>query len=291
MHLAARAVHRRTGLPWVADFRDPWIALHFRTPPTAWHRARHRALERAVLHGADVVLAASRTHADALGTLVPPPRRVIHLPNGYEPEAPAAAAPAPAEAAADRGRFELIFTGTLAMMPDAEVLLEALHDWLAREPGARRRVRARFAGPYETGYEDRSIALGLKGIAEFLGPRPHGETLALQRGAGALMLWKPRQASTMVPGKLYEYLDSGRPILALLPPGDEAGALVTRAGGEVVAPGDRLALIASLERRYAAWKAGEDPPSARPEWLAEHTRERLAARLARVLDELAGGPR
>jgi len=177
------------------------------------------------------------------------------------------------------------------MMPDAEVLLEALHDWLAREPGARRRVRARFAGPYETGYEDRSIALGLKGIAEFLGPRPHGATLALQRGASALMLWKPRTASTMVPGKLYEYLDSGRPILALLPPGDEAGALVTRAGGEVVAPGDRAALIASLERRYAAWKAGADLPSARPEWLAEHTREQLAARLAGVLDEIAGGPR
>jgi len=290
VHLAARAVHRSTGLPWVADFRDPWIALHFRTPPSAWHRARHRALERSVLREADVVLAASRTHADALGTLVPPPRHVIHLPNGYEPEA-LAAPPAPAGAAGDRGRFELIFTGTLAMMPDAEVLLEALHDWLAREPGARRRVRARFAGPYETGYEDRSIALGLKGIAEFLGPRPHGETLALQRGASALMLWKPRKAATMVPGKLYEYLDSGRPILALLPPGDEAGALVTRAGGEVVAPGDRAALIASLERRYAAWKAGEDLPSARPEWLAEHTRERLAARLAGVLDEIAGGPR
>jgi glycosyltransferase involved in cell wall biosynthesis len=293
VHLAALAVHRRLGLPWVADFRDPWVGLHFREPPSAWHRARHAALEAEVLEGADVVLAASRTHADRIGSRSPAPRRVIHLPNGFEPEeGPAASAsPEPSASAADRERFELVFSGTLAQMPDAEVFLEALHDWFARRPEARRRVRARFAGPYETGYEDRSIALGLKGIVEFMGPRPHAEALALQRGAAALLLWKPRNYPTMVPGKLYEYLDSGRPILALLAPGDEAGALVERAGGEIVAPGDRAALAASLERRYTEWKAGGVLPPARPAWLTQHTRERLAARLAGVLDDLAGGRR
>jgi glycosyltransferase involved in cell wall biosynthesis len=288
VHLAARAVHLSSGLPWVADFRDPWVGLYFRDPPSAWHRARHAALERAVLEEADVVVAASRTHADGIGQRSGArPRRVVHIPNGFEREAPEGAA-APA-AAGDRERFELLFTGTLSQMPDAEVFLEALHDWFARSPGARRRVRARFAGPYETGYEDRSIALGLKGIAEFLGPRPHAETRALQRRAGALLLWKPRGYPTMVPGKLYEYLDSGRPVLALLPADDEAAVLVARAGGEVVATGDRSGLAASLERRYLEWKAGAVPGPAPPEWLAEHTRARLAARLAAVLDELAGG--
>ena len=289
VHLAALAVHQRLGLRWVADFRDPWVGLHLREPPSAWHRARQAALERAVLEGADVVLTASRTHLDGIAARKgAPPRRVVHLPNGFEPEdaAPAAAAPA---GAGERERFELLFTGTLAQMPDAEIFLEALHDWFARRPEARRRVRARFAGSYETGYEDRAIALGLKGIVEFLGPRPHAETRALQRGAGALLLWKPRNYPTMVPGKLYEYLDSGRPILAVLPPGDEAGALVSSAGGEIVAPGDRSGLAASLERRYIAWKAGEARTAARPAWLDEHTRERLAARLAQVLDELAFG--
>jgi glycosyltransferase involved in cell wall biosynthesis len=293
VHLAALAVHRRLGLPWVADFRDPWVGLNFREPPSAWHRARHEALEDRVLQGADVVLAASRTHADRMERRPRAPRRVIHLPNGFEPDETAAtsAAPAAATHAADGRRFELVFSGTLAQMPDAEVFLEALHDWFARRPEARRRVRARFAGPYESGYEDRAIALGLKGIVEFMGPRPHAEARALQRGAAALLLWKPRNYPTMVPGKLYEYLDSGRPILALLAPGDEAGALVERAGGEIVAPGDRAALTASLERRYTAWTSGGARDSARPDWLAEHTRERLAARLAGVLDDLAGGRR
>ena len=285
VHIAARDVHRKLGLPWVADFRDPWVGLHFREPPTAWHRARHAALERSVLEGADIVLAASRTHADRIGGGA---RRVIHLPNGFEPgESAAPEAPAAPAEAGDPERFRLVFTGTLAQMPDAEVVFEALHDWFARRPEARRRVRMAIVGPYETGYEDRSIALGLKGIVEFTGPRPHAESRALQRAADLLLLWKPRNYPTMVPGKLYEYLDGGRPILALLPEGDEAGSLVERAGGEIVRPADRAAVIASLERRYVEWRSGNARPAARPAWLEEHTRARLAQRLAGVLDELA----
>src|SRR5678809_1703232 len=44
VHLAAADVARQTGVPWVADFRDPWVGLSFRTPPTRWHAAKHRAM-------------------------------------------------------------------------------------------------------------------------------------------------------------------------------------------------------------------------------------------------------
>ena len=290
VHLAALAVHRSCHLPWVADFRDPWIGSTFRAPPTRWHRARHLALERSVLEGADVVLAASRTHVDSIGRESgASPRRVVHLPNGFEADPVSMEETVPVPHAGER--FQLVYTGTLALMPDAEVFLEALHDWFADAPEARRRVRARFVGPYETGYEDRSIALGLKGVVEFMGPRPHGESRSLQRAADLLLLWKPRNLPTMVPGKLYEYLDSGRPVIALLPDGDEAVLLVERAGGERVAPGDRAALRSLLERRYSEWRERGRRPAARPAWLDEHARDRLAARLAALLDELAGGRR
>ena len=277
---------RRARLPWVADFRDPWVGLRFRTPPTAWHAARQRALERRVLRGADLVLAASRTHADDLeGDPEARPRRVLHLPNGYEPDA---APPAPAPR--DGEHFTLVFTGTLSLMPDTEVLLEALHELLARRPEARRRVRARLAGPYDRDYEDRAEALGLTGIVTFTGPLAHGDARALQRAADVLLLWKPRGYRTMVPGKVYEYLDAGVPVVALLEPEDEAGRLVGRAGGTLLPPGDRETLAAEIERRYLAWKEGARPGAPRPGWLEEHTRSRLAARLAAALDDLAARP-
>ena len=289
VHLAALGLRRATRLPWVADFRDPWIGLHFREPPTAWHRARQAALERAVLEGCDLVLTASRLHAETLGRRSgAKARRVVHLPNGFEPEPanPATADTKRADAESVE-RFRIAFTGTLSLMPDTEVFLEALHELLARRPEARRRLRATLAGAFDSGYRDRAVALGLTGIVDFPGPIPHAESRRLQREADLLVLWKPRGTATMVPGKLYEYLDAGRPLLAALESGDEAAELVRRAGGTVVPAADRSALAAEIESRYATWRAGEPARAGRPPWLEDHARARLAGRLAGLLDELA----
>jgi hypothetical protein len=174
-------------------------------------------------------------------------------------------------------------------MPDAEVFLDALHEVLARHPEARRRLRVRFAGPFESHYEDRAIALGLKGIVEFQGPRPHGEARELQRSADLLLLWTPRDFATMVPGKLYEYLESGRPLLAVLPAADEAAVIAEGAGAERVEPRDRAALAAAIERHYLRWLEHGRAPDRDARAIELHQRARLAARLGVMLDELAGG--
>ena len=99
-----------------------------------------------------------------------------------------------------------------------------------------------------------------------------------------LLLWKPPGMPTMVPGKLYEYLDAGRPLVAVLPAGDEAALLAERGGATRVDPGDRDALGRALEavidRRDAEGRAA----TSRPVWLDEHARPVLARRLAAELD-------
>ncbi len=289
-HVPGLDTRGATRAPWVADFRDPWMGLEFRTPPTAWHRGRQRRLESRVLAGADRVLAASRTHADALRRRFiasgADPAKVVHLPNGYE-----AGDDAPVPFTPDPTSFRLVYTGMLSLMPDIEVCLEAVHDVLARVPEARQRMRARLLGPFDANLEHRARALGLTGIVEFAGPRPHAESRAAQAGADVLLHWQPHAFPTMVPGKLYEYFESGRPVLAVLDPATEAAALIREAGGTVVAPGDRDALAAEIERRYVAWASGVTTPTRRPEGLEAHRRDRLAARLAGVLDELVETPR
>ena len=287
VHLAGAKVAHATHLPWVADFRDPWMGLSFRRPPTLWHASRHRALEARVTGGADLVLAASRTHLDQLAARAHErPRQLLHLPNGFEPAPDRPVAP-------DPQHFRIAFTGTLSLMEDAGTLLAAVRELLAREPSARAHLRIDLAGPYESEWPARAAALGLTDVVRFPGPLAHADARALQRAADVLLLWKPREAgfATMVPGKLYEYLDSGRPVVALLPAGEEAALLVERAGGARLAPGDTAALASELHVRYRRWLAGERAPDRRPDWLAAHTREHLAGELARALDGLGGGAR
>jgi glycosyltransferase involved in cell wall biosynthesis len=284
VHLAALGLERR-GVPWVADFRDPWMGLHRRRPPTAWHAGRHATLEGRVLAGADLVLTAAQSHRDLLERGTPRPRHTVHLPNGFEP-----AVSGTPSAATDPSFFRVVYTGTLARVHELDTFLDALHDLLARRPEARRRVRVQLVGPFETGYRDRAIALGLApGIVTFEGPKTHDEARALQASADLLALWKMDGMPATVPGKLYEYLDAGRPLVAVLDDGDEAAALVERAGAARVAPRDRAALASAIERVYAAWREHGRAPDARPAWIDGYTRAALAGRLADELDRLVGG--
>jgi glycosyltransferase involved in cell wall biosynthesis len=287
VHLAAADVARDTHVPWVADFRDPWIGSTFRRPPTPWHAARQAELEARVMANAQLVLVASRTHADQLAARTHArPQQLRYLPNGFEP-APAA------PAVADPEHFRIAFTGSLSLMEDAGTLLTAVRGLLEHDPSARARLRVDLAGPYDSEWPARATALGLGDVVRFPGPLAHRESRALQHAADLLLLWKPQGEGfrTMVPGKLYEYLDSGRPVLALLPAGDEAALLVERAGGARLGPGDAAGLARELAARLARWRAGGRVPDSRPEWLATHARARLAGELAQALEDVRAGAR
>jgi len=286
VHLAAAPLARRFGLPWIADFRDPWVGLHYHRPPTPWHLARQRALERRVLLGADLVLAVTRTHARALEQDAQArPRRVVHLPNGFEPDTSPPGPSQPDSRALHAGLHRHALADARRGDPVRGAATSCSRAALRRA----RRIRVRFAGPFEAEYEDRAVALGLTGIVTWSGPIAYAEARALQRRADLLMLWTPGGYHDCVPGKVYDYLDSGRPLLALLEPEDELTDLVLRGGGTRLAPGDREGLSAEIERRYLVWKEAGGAPATgqRPEWLEEYTRSSLAARLAALLDGMA----
>jgi glycosyltransferase involved in cell wall biosynthesis len=278
-HLVGEALARAGGLPWVADFRDPWVALHYRKPPTPFHAARHRALERRVLMRADRVLVASRTHERdilrAHGGAVA--QRLVFLPNGIETDGPAAA-----PKAAPSARRRVVSTGTLIDVPALFAFLEALAVRLAREPALADRLEVVLAGPHDAALGQLVTARGLGPVVTFPGILPHAEARALQRAADTLLFVRNegRGYDAMVPGKLYEYLDARRPLVAMVAPG-EAADLARTAGAVVVAPDQGEAAVA------AAVDGPRLPDLAAIAGILEgRTRRALAGVLARTLDSL-----
>ncbi len=242
---------------WIADFRDGWTFQPLHAPwPTAAQRRLDAALERAVATRAQRTIGATRPIADDLAARLG--ARAHCVSNGWDPALEADVAAARVPIAPADGWVTLVHTGVFngprsrgPLGRDPRGLLEALRDVNAGAVHGGRRVRLVLAGRERL--EDREIvaAAGLGDAVVHVGLLDRAGAVALQRSADAVLL-VTGAGSSEATGKLFEYLASGRPILALAA-GNEAARIVAESGcGVAVAPGD----VPAIERALRALAAG-----------------------------------
>lgn len=288
VHLIGRALARRHRVPWIADFRDPWTRrLSFR-PPTPWHLRRQLALEAGVLRSADLItVTADETRSDYLDRnpwLGEGKIRVVT--NGYDEEdfAPFADERPP------RDGFRVLHAGQLN--PERPVLpfLEGLAAFLRRRPEARNRLKVRFIGPFYAGDLEATRRLGLGEIVSFEPGRPHREVVRELLRSHLLLLLEQgsERGGLILPGKVFEYLRSHRPILGLLPHGAAWRLVSSLQAGRCCPIDDTGACADALEAFDDAYLAGGPPPTAiDPDRLAAFERRALTGQLADLLGEVS----
>jgi glycosyltransferase involved in cell wall biosynthesis len=279
-HLAARAVHRKTGLPWIADFRDPWMNLHLLGPATAWHAAMHRRMERSVCEEARLIVT-TRWHEERLRAVYPAVR-ISRISNGYDGEEMSVLD----GIAPSGGPLRILHAGMLTQRRSATPFLEALARIVSSGPSWRRLLKIEFIGPREDENEQSARRLHLEDVVTFRDPLPHAEILREQRAAHILLLVKhdnPRYDG-LVPGKLYEYIGLCRPVLGLAPAGEARELIMSLRRGEVAAPSSVDEIETALRVMLAHHRdGGLDAAydlSPRPEF----DRRRLVGGVAAVLD-------
>ena len=274
VHLVAATLARITGLPWLADYRDPWSTYQFRKYPTAAHRAAHARLEAWALHRAAAVTAVNRPIVDDLVERHPWLAGRAHvLPNGFD------RAETPDDVSLGAG-FWLVHTGRLY---GREQQVNAFLTALAALPPD---VKALFVGVDESRVRPDADRLGLGERVRVEPLVPLTRALGYQRAAGGLLLVNGRRPESMS-SKVFEYLQAGRPVFAISPAGSAARALFAEVGGGTcVLPDDQMA-----EPLAAFVRATRDgsAPLADPAALERYELGRLTAELAALLDGLAGG--
>jgi len=280
-HLVARAIKRRCPTPWVADFRDEWTTNPYLRDryPTSWHRRWNRRLERAVLHEADRVTCVSRPWLDAIHAVasdLPGTKFAVH-PNGFDGEH--------FEAGSGRrpARFRIVYTGTFYGHRSPETFLEGARLALASGRIPREEIEIVFMGHGPAGAGDDPA---LAGVLRAIPHRPYFESLDLLQEAALLLLVVPPEGGVgNHTGKLFPYLASGRPILALAPQGNVAGELVRASRSGIVAPPDDPHAIAqALESCHRAWKLGEGLPRPDRARIIRYEASHQAADWANFLD-------
>ncbi|MDR2130292.1 MAG: glycosyltransferase family 4 protein [Odoribacteraceae bacterium] len=272
-HLIGLRLQRAFRGRWIADFRDLWTDIYYydKLYPTPIARAIDRRYERQVLTRADAVITVSHhTRRQLLAKssrILPDKLHVIH--NGYDARDFRGECPKEQE-------FTITYTGTLASNYTLDAFIAAARRLLLEAP-----FRLRFIGKIDPLHARQLDALGEH--VERLPFVPHAEAIRRMRGASVLLLVIPDfpDSAGYLPGKLFEYMGSGTPVLCLGPTDGEAAAILRSSeAGQAFDYHDEAGI-------YAYLKACRDAPAPprRDSPARDYSRESLTRALAGILNK------
>lgn len=279
-HTMASFLQEKLNVPWLADFRDLWSQnCWIDYPPFA--RRRRERLERMTLRNAAGIVSTSEPHAQELKRLHNKPVRVVA--NGFEPDDYALPAPL-------LPKFTISYTGTLFPGKlDPRLFFTALKSLADEGAIAPDNFQVLF---YGLNHDITKKLARLHGVIDFVhdyGEVPRKRSLEAQKESHALLLleWTDLQAKGGIPGKLFEYLGSRRPILAIGPKGGAIDAILRDTGsGEVVCRVEQIK--EKIITLFNAHRKGSPLSSnGSAEKISQYTRERQAEILADFLSIIA----
>lgn len=250
-HLVGAALGALLKTPWVADFRDPWARAPWRDDRFTFEKRAWSLFERFVVTRADAVLFVTQTNRDDFAAQYgeAAASRFHVVPNGCDVTDFDGIVPG-----AQPDRFVLLHAGALYGARDPSPLFRAVAMGLRNGDLEATRFCVRLVGRIGIPGVDlpRMVRdLGIEGVVEFVPHAPRSQVLQQMVDASALLVVQP-VTKLSVPGKLYEYLAAGRPVLALAEPDGETAAVVRRSpGGIVVEPTDQDGILSALKKLTA----------------------------------------
>lgn len=280
MHLIARKIASSMNIPWIADFRDPWTKMFYfkdlRLGRRAWKK--HNKLEQGVLDDADVVIAVSPLVREDFQNKTSTPVELIT--NGFDEE----------DFTMDikpNGFFNIVHTGLFASDGIPATLWKVLADLMEKDPLLRSQLCIRLVGKTDTEVLESLGEYGLSDNVLDLGYRSHIESICEQKAASLLILplRKAPEYRKTLPGKIFEYMASRRPVLGIGQEYGVAAEFLKTNGAGVMYDWDNYEGLSSFIRQ--AWerhKAGE--------WyctsgdISRFSRRALTRDLVKVMDSL-----
>ncbi len=237
LHLIGMQLKEKLDIKWVADFRDPWTTIHYHKSLrlTKASAKKHKDLERSVLTSADQITVTSPTTKKEFEAITSKPIAVIT--NGFEEQSFK-------EVKLD-SKFSIAHIGSLLTERNPIVLWEVLKELKEENSAFKNDLSLVFAGVVSDEVFTSLNDHGLQDQLDVKGYVSHDEALLLQRSSQLLLLLEMDRPETkaIIPGKLFEYLQSKRPIIAIGPEGsDIEGILASTKSGDFFTPQHKIQL-------------------------------------------------
>ncbi|WP_370444339.1 glycosyltransferase family 4 protein [Aquimarina sp. AU58] len=221
IHLIGKGLKQHTGAKWIADFRDPWttIGYHDKLKLTKRSMQKHTSMEKAVLNTADHIVVTSFITKKEFKEITDTPISVIT--NGYDKESIP-------ETVLDT-TFTISHIGSLLSGRNPKNLWKALYDLIEENKAFSEAFRLQLVGAVSDDVLSSIREAGLSDFLELKGYVPHIDAIQIQRSSQVLLLIEIDSKDTrcIIPGKLFEYMVSTRPIIAIGPKGADVSRLIS----------------------------------------------------------------
>ncbi len=214
--------------------------------------------------------------------------KCVVIPNGWEPLDDGTADHDESDSYPDPNGLVLSYIGYVGAFARMEWFLSTLSSVLGERPDLKKIFRLRIVGRRTPQVERQLECFAHHEVLEVLDLVPKHTAVRLMRSSTALLLLNPPAMERYIPGKLYDYIASRRPVL-VFGEGGESATIVRRLDAGVVIPGgDASALVQALDR-LTNGEIRCSRPESRDAWLAAHTREQMATQFVQVLEKVLEG--
>lgn len=289
-HLIGAELQRRSGLPWIADFRDPMAQEGYPADPLVWQS--YKSIEEKALLTASYSTFTTPSAAKTYQSRYPAAEdKVVVLENGYDEESFATAANVGTLCQSIHpGAITLLHSGIVYPAErDPTQFFEALGQLKAKGIIKTGALFIRFRASV---HDDLLQSLAARfDVTEFIDcqpPAPYREALAEMLNADGLLVMQAANCNEQIPAKIYEYLRANRPILSLTDPLGDTATTLRQAGATDIVRLDSVAEICKVLPAFLG--AIEQGRAALPyrQAVANASREGRTAQLAGLLNAATG---
>ncbi len=205
---------------WIADFRDPWTTIGYQKALklSGFADNKHKDLEEKVLQTADQIIVTSKTTKSEFEDLTTQPIHVIT--NGYDIQK--------AQNVTLDSQFSIAHIGSLLSQRNPKILWQVLSEMILAIPGFADTLQIQLIGVVSREIIETISFYNLSAHTEIVGYVSHDEAVVYQQKSQVLLLVEINSPETksIIPGKLFEYMVSGRPIIAIGPQGSDFEAII-----------------------------------------------------------------
>ena len=276
VHLIGLQLKQKLGVKWLADFRDPWttIGYHKQLKLTSASKAKHKSLEKQVLNTSDQVIVTSSVTKAEFQNITNKPIQVIT--NGYDNEAPV-------DFEMD-SKFTLSHIGSLLSKRNPEILWQVLEELVNKNDNFSKDFQLNFVGSVSGNVIESIKNYNLSNYINKIGYISHKEAIKFQKKSQLLLLIEIDSEDTrcIIPGKLFEYMVSNRPIVAIGPKDSDVEKIITETNtGHYFNYSDYDSLKRIILEHYKAFQ--NNTLQSHPIGLQKYHRKALTKSLANLL--------